>query len=121
LDSWENKLRVAKESGYNMIHFTPIQVKKPFVQKASPKKKLLKSHLSPYKALGMSRSCYSLCDQLKVNPSFSIDIKKEASFEDVAKLITKWKEEWNVRLFFMILAGKVLIISFRCPQFAILC
>jgi glycogen debranching enzyme len=26
LDTWIAKLRVGKESGYNMIHFTPIQV-----------------------------------------------------------------------------------------------
>ncbi|XP_068991673.1 glycogen debranching enzyme isoform X1 [Neodiprion pinetum] len=71
LPTWEEKLLVAKNSGYNMIHFSPIQ------------------------ELGGSRSSYSLCNQLKLNPSFHSD-DKEATFEDIEKLISKIRNEWNV-------------------------
>lgn len=68
LARWEDTLRVAKESGYNMIHFTPIQ------------------------ELGASNSSYSLADQLKLNPAFGAD----ASFADVENLLTKLRCEWHM-------------------------
>ncbi|KAL6104713.1 agl [Pungitius sinensis] len=71
LDDWSDRLRVAKESGYNMIHFTPLQT------------------------LGESRSCYSLADQLNFNPEFSSD-SRSYSWEDVGALVTKLKKEWNM-------------------------
>jgi glycogen debranching enzyme len=67
LSTWEDKLRVAKETGYNLIHFTPIQ------------------------ELAGSRSAYSLKDQLKVDPSFG-----NASYEDVGKVIKKLRDEWGM-------------------------
>uniref|UniRef100_A0A8D0HDZ7 Glycogen debranching enzyme n=1 Tax=Sphenodon punctatus TaxID=8508 RepID=A0A8D0HDZ7_SPHPU len=70
-NEWEDRLRVAKESGYNMVHFTPLQ------------------------KLGLSRSCYSLADQLEVNPEFSSPNKK-CSWSDVGKLTEKMKNEWNM-------------------------
>lgn len=68
---WENRLKVAKETGYNMIHFTPLQ------------------------KLGLSRSCYSLADQLEVNPEFSSHNKK-CTWNDIGALVEKMKNEWNM-------------------------
>ncbi|KAK5606319.1 hypothetical protein CRENBAI_023544 [Crenichthys baileyi] len=71
LDDWPDRLRVAKESGYNMIHFTPVQT------------------------LGESRSCYSLADQLTFNPEFSPN-DKSYTWEDVGGLVEKLRTEWNM-------------------------
>ncbi|XP_070066606.1 glycogen debranching enzyme isoform X2 [Drosophila virilis] len=72
LHTWEAKLRVAKESGYNVIHFTPIQ------------------------ELGGSRSGYSLRDQLSVNPNFAAKKGERVTFDDVEKVIKKCRQEWGV-------------------------
>ncbi|XP_061489672.1 glycogen debranching enzyme isoform X1 [Rhineura floridana] len=70
-DGWEDRLKVAKESGYNMVHFTPVQ------------------------RLGLSRSCYSLADQLQINPDFSTPNTK-CSWNEIGKLVEKMKNEWNM-------------------------
>nr|XP_055058383.1 glycogen debranching enzyme isoform X1 [Misgurnus anguillicaudatus]XP_055058385.1 glycogen debranching enzyme isoform X1 [Misgurnus anguillicaudatus]XP_055058386.1 glycogen debranching enzyme isoform X1 [Misgurnus anguillicaudatus] len=71
LDEWLDRLRVAKEAGYNMIHFTPLQT------------------------LGKSRSCYSLADQLELNPDFSPPGQKY-TWTDAGNLVEKMKNEWNM-------------------------
>ncbi|XP_029970686.1 glycogen debranching enzyme isoform X1 [Salarias fasciatus] len=71
LDDWPDRLRVAKESGYNMIHFTPLQT------------------------LGESRSCYSLADQLTFSPEYSPE-GQSYTWEDVGALVEKLKTEWNM-------------------------
>uniref|UniRef100_A0A671PH13 Glycogen debranching enzyme n=1 Tax=Sinocyclocheilus anshuiensis TaxID=1608454 RepID=A0A671PH13_9TELE len=71
LDEWLDRLRVAKETGYNMIHFTPLQ------------------------KLGASRSCYSIADQLELNPDFSPPGKNN-TWMDVGNLTEKIKKEWNM-------------------------
>ncbi|KAM4640780.1 glycogen debranching enzyme isoform 2-T4 [Discoglossus pictus] len=70
-EEWEDRLRVAYESGYNMIHFTPLQT------------------------LGLSRSCYSLANQLQLNPDFSRP-SKTYNWEDVGKLVEKMRREWGM-------------------------
>ncbi|XP_033222328.1 glycogen debranching enzyme isoform X2 [Belonocnema kinseyi] len=69
--TWESKLLVTKNSGYNMVHFTPIQ------------------------ELGASRSSYSLSDQLKLNSEFSHG-EKETRFDDIETLVTKMRNEWKM-------------------------
>ncbi|XP_050499688.1 glycogen debranching enzyme isoform X2 [Diabrotica virgifera virgifera] len=70
--TWENKLQVAKESGYNMIHFTPIQ------------------------ELGESNSSYSLSEQLKLNPVFKKSDGKMPTFEEVEQFTAKLRKDWKV-------------------------
>ena len=71
LHTWKDKLEVAAKSGFNMIHFTPIQ------------------------ALGLSKSAYSLADQLSLNSSFSTP-EAEATFDDVEELVESMRREWGV-------------------------
>ncbi|XP_055546632.1 glycogen debranching enzyme isoform X2 [Wyeomyia smithii] len=72
ISSWEAKLQVTKESGYNLVHFTPIQ------------------------ELGGSRSAYSLKNQLHVNPEFKNDKDRDISFDDVEKVVKKMREDWGI-------------------------
>ncbi|XP_051552871.1 glycogen debranching enzyme-like isoform X1 [Myxocyprinus asiaticus] len=71
LDEWLDRLRVAREAGYNMIHFTPLQT------------------------LGESRSCYSLADQLELNTDFSPP-GQIYTWTDIGNLVEKMKNEWNM-------------------------
>uniref|UniRef100_H3DLB9 Glycogen debranching enzyme n=1 Tax=Tetraodon nigroviridis TaxID=99883 RepID=H3DLB9_TETNG len=71
LDDWPSRLRVAKESGYNMIHFTPLQT------------------------LGESRSCYSLADQLTFSPEFSPQGQRY-TWADVGALVDKLRTDWEM-------------------------
>ncbi|XP_011307475.1 glycogen debranching enzyme isoform X1 [Fopius arisanus] len=72
ISTWEEKLLVSKNSGYNMIHFTPIQ------------------------ELGESQSAYSLSDQLKVNSSFNDSNDRPATFDDIEALTNKLRNDWKV-------------------------
>ena len=66
VSTWPDKLLVAKESGYNMIHFTPVQV------------------------IGQSNSAYSLSDQQHLDPKY------EADWSQIESLIHMMKNEWEM-------------------------
>uniref|UniRef100_A0A0K0E803 Glycogen debranching enzyme n=1 Tax=Strongyloides stercoralis TaxID=6248 RepID=A0A0K0E803_STRER len=65
-DDWKDKLKVARELGYNMIHLTPIQT------------------------LGESDSCYSIADHL------TLDGRYKGSLNDVEKLLQKLRDKWGM-------------------------
>ena len=71
---WEGRLRVAKETGYNVIHFTPVQ------------------------ELGASNSAYALRDQLKLNPVFHTS-NRTFGFEDVKRLVEVLNSEYDLLSF----------------------
>ncbi|KAA8580498.1 hypothetical protein FQN60_013456 [Etheostoma spectabile] len=71
LDKWLDRVRVAKETGYNMIHFTPLQ------------------------KLGVSGFCYSIADQLELNPDFSPE-GKHYTWGDVGNLVETLRKDWNM-------------------------
>uniref|UniRef100_A0A665URJ1 Glycogen debranching enzyme n=1 Tax=Echeneis naucrates TaxID=173247 RepID=A0A665URJ1_ECHNA len=71
LDKWLDRVRVAKETGYNMIHFTPLQ------------------------KLGSSSCCYSIADQLELNPDFSPD-GKPYTWRDVGNLVERLRKDWSM-------------------------
>ncbi|XP_045534389.1 glycogen debranching enzyme [Papilio machaon] len=72
LSRWERALRPAKEAGYNLLHFTPIQ------------------------ELGASNSSYSIANQLRLDPRYSGDGAREHTFADVEHLVTKIRNEWHM-------------------------
>ncbi len=70
---WPARLEVSRQSGYTMVHLTPIQ------------------------ELGKSRSAYCLRDQLKVSPAFGERSDgSPVSWPEVGALLTKMEKEWGV-------------------------
>lgn len=72
-DQWLGRLQVAKESGYNMLHFTPVQ------------------------ELGLSNSAYCLKDQMQLNSEFTPKgSAKKHTFQDVVKIVDFMHKDWEM-------------------------
>ncbi|CAD5217959.1 unnamed protein product [Bursaphelenchus xylophilus] len=67
LSEWKDRLQVAKESGYNVIHLTPVQV------------------------LGVSNSSYSIADFQALNPTLG-----DVTIEDLAEFVEFLEKEWSI-------------------------
>ncbi|XP_076462933.1 glycogen debranching enzyme-like [Babylonia areolata] len=72
-NEWESRLLVSKESGYNMIHFTPVQ------------------------ELGISNSAYCVRDQHRLSPVYSTDKRLTYLMMPHMKgLVEKMDKQWGV-------------------------
>ena len=69
LDEWRARLRVAKETGYNMLHFTPVQ-----------------------QISDLSRSSYCLRDHLQLIQ----DAGAQHTMADLERLVDSMYREWNM-------------------------
>ncbi|XP_038048621.1 glycogen debranching enzyme-like [Patiria miniata] len=72
LSEWEQRLATARETGYNFLHFTPIQ------------------------ELGASNSSYSIRDQHKLNPLFTSKGQQPVSNDDISALVVKLQYDWGM-------------------------
>ncbi|KAH3757290.1 glycoside hydrolase family 13 protein [Pelomyxa schiedti] len=73
LSSWPQHFRTAAACGYTAVHFTPIQPR------------------------GSSDSSYCICDQLGIEPRlFEVPTSAEERFQEVEKMLTKAREEYNL-------------------------
>ncbi|CAF1026829.1 unnamed protein product [Didymodactylos carnosus] len=68
-EDWEGRLEISKHTGYNMIHFTPIQ-----------------------KLYHVSNSSYSITDHHKLNPLFGEGV----TFDHIKQLVDKMSKEWKI-------------------------
>ncbi|KAI3415787.1 Amylo-alpha-1,6-glucosidase [Globodera pallida] len=66
LGEWEDRLMVAREAGYNVIHLTPVH------------------------RLGISNSSYSISEYDQLNPTF------EANFAALKHFVDKMEREWHM-------------------------
>ncbi|CAJ0581715.1 unnamed protein product, partial [Mesorhabditis spiculigera] len=71
LSEWEGRLRIAHESGYNMLHLTPVH------------------------RLGISQSAYSIMDHHALNDSLH-QASQQATFEELGKFISKIERDWGI-------------------------
>ncbi|XP_045765102.1 glycogen debranching enzyme [Maniola jurtina] len=72
LPRWARALRVAREAGYNMLHFTPVQ------------------------ARGASDSAYSIADQLRVDARFGAPGAPEPGYADVERVVADMQRDWKM-------------------------